>query len=81
MLIHIATGALIVSQDSWPVGVAAHNRVGLVRLPQFFRPGIEVQEELAIDDLPLLGIAGRDIALADRPWQSASALSAAGKPA
>src|SRR4249919_647069 len=65
---------LVLTQHTRPVRVSALDGGRLVCLPQLLRTGIEVQVKLAVDDLPLFGIAGCDIALADRPGAVATKL-------
>ena len=69
-----ACAVLVVGQDGGPIGVAASDRFGLVGFPQLFRAGVEVQIELAVDDLPEVRIARSEIMLADRPRAIAAEL-------
>src|SRR4030095_13255403 len=69
---------LVVLQYRGPIGIAPLDRIGLIGLPQLFRARVEIQIELAVDDLPLLRIARGEIALTYRPGAIAAELGRVG---
>ena len=65
---------LIVRKDRRPVGMAALDRVGLVGFPKLFRAGVCIEIQSAVDNLPIIRIAGSEIVLAYGPCTIAAEL-------